>query len=186
MLSFRGEGSVPPHFCSASLHILEESTVSKLRQRMIDDLKLRNYSPCTVVCYVRHVQWFACHFGKSPDQLGLEHIRQYQLHLINQKHASWSTFNQAVCALRFFYKVTLCKDWDVKHIPYGKVPRKLPEILSPGEVLRFLPCVRPLKQRLVLTTCYAAGLRLGGPESTSGSGRICFAIVTPRIFWKRA
>jgi hypothetical protein len=93
-----------------------------LRQRFLDDLRLRNYSPRTLECYVHHVARFARHFGRSPEHLGPEEIRAYQLHLLQQQHASWSTFNQAVCALRFFYGVTLQAPFAVTLIPYGKRP----------------------------------------------------------------
>ena len=78
-----------------------------LRQKMLDDLQLRNYSANTIRAYLRCVAQFAQHFRKSPDQLGPEHIREYQLCLVQQKKCSWSQFNQIVCALRFFYHTTL-------------------------------------------------------------------------------
>ena len=78
-----------------------------LRQRMVEDLRIRNYSPRTVEVYTRQVASFAKHFGKSPEQLGIEHIREYQTFLVETKSASWTRFNQTVCALRFLYKVTL-------------------------------------------------------------------------------
>jgi integrase/recombinase XerD len=134
--------------------------VTLLRQRFLDDLRLRNLSPRTIECYVAHVAAFARHFGRSPDQLDQEHIRQYQLHLRDQKQASWSLFNQAVCALRFFYKVTLPSPWAVEHLPYAKRPRSLPAVLSREEVQQLLACVDRPSYRLLLTTLYAAGLRL--------------------------
>ena len=76
--------------------------MTTLRHRFIDDLRLRNYSPRTIEAYVARVAQFARHFGRSPDRLGLEDVRAYQLHLVDQK-ASWSRFNQTVCALRFFF-----------------------------------------------------------------------------------
>ena len=75
--------------------------MSLLRQRMIEDMQVRNLSPRTIECYVRHVASFAKHFGRSPDQLGLDEVRAYQVYLVQQKKASWATFNQAVCAFRF-------------------------------------------------------------------------------------
>lgn len=122
------------------------------------DLKLRNYAARTVNHYVQALTRFARHFGQSPEELDAEHVRQYQLHLI-ERGVSWSTFNQAVCALRLFYKVTLNVDWDVTMIPFGKRPRKLPQVLSPDEVRRLLACVQPFKTRILLTTIYAQGLR---------------------------
>ncbi len=132
--------------------------MTPLRQRMLDDMRLRNLSPRTISTYTDHVAKFAAHFGKSPELLGPDQIRQYQLHLIHTRHASWSAFNQAVCALRFLYRVTLPKDWAITHIPYPKVERKLPVILSTSEVLQFLNAITSLKYRAILMTAYAAGL----------------------------
>ncbi len=96
--------------------------MTALRQRMFEDLQLRNYSPNTMDCYLRHVAQFAQHFGTAPDRLGPEHIRTYQHFLITHKHASWSTFTQAVCALRFFYGITLKRPGMVDDIPYARRP----------------------------------------------------------------
>jgi site-specific recombinase XerD len=129
------------------------------RQRMIEDLKLRNYSPKTIQAYVGRMAHFARFCGKSPDQLGPEDIRRFQLHLI-EKGGSWSAFKQAVCGLRFFYKVTFPVDWAVEQVPFAKRPQKLPAVPSLAEVQRFLPCVQVFKLRVLLTTIYASGLRL--------------------------
>lgn len=134
--------------------------MTPLRQRYIHDLELRNRSPRTISCYVSHVAAFAKHFGRSPEELGPEEIRVYQLHLVHERRASWSSFNQAVCALRFLYDVTLPRDWTVTHIAYGKRPHKVPSVLSRDEVRRLLACVSRPVHRLLLTTLYAAGLRL--------------------------
>ena len=134
--------------------------MTPLRQRYIHDLELRNRSPKTISCYVSHVAAFAKHFGRSPEELGPEEIRAYQLHLMHERRASWSSFNQAVCALRFLYDVTLPRDWPVAHIAYGKRPHKVPSVLSRDEVRRLLACVTRPIHRLLLTTLYAAGLRL--------------------------
>jgi site-specific recombinase XerD len=134
--------------------------MTALRQRMLEDLRLRNYSPRTLKIYVDHVARFARHFGKSPEQLGPEEIRAYQVYLINEKHASWSTFNQAVCALRFLYRVTLSRPWTVEQVPFARPTRRLPAVLSPDEVERLLAAVSNRKHRLVLMTMYATGLRV--------------------------
>ena len=134
--------------------------MTALRERMIQDMQIRNLSPRTIECYVQHVGRFAKHFGRSPEQLGAEEVRQYQVHLFQEKKASWSSFNQAVCALRFLYGTTLACPWPVVHIPFAKQPKKLPVVLGPEEVARLLPCVQPLKARVLLTTIYASGLRL--------------------------
>jgi len=134
--------------------------MTPLRQRLVDDLRLRNYSPRTVQAYVACVAQFARHFGRSPDQLGMDAVRSYQLHLIDHK-ASWSRFNQTVCALRFFFGVTLGRTDDVPLIPYGKRPRTLPSVLAPEEVVRLFEAVPAGPARLRLQVAYACGLRIG-------------------------
>lgn len=134
--------------------------MSRLRQRMLEDMRIRNLSPRTRQCYVWHVAQFAKHFGKSPAVLGPEEIRQYQVHVVETRKASWTWFNQAVCALRFLYGVTLGKDWVIKHIPHAKREKKLPTVLSADEVRRLLIAVPSLKHRTALLTLYAGGLRL--------------------------
>jgi site-specific recombinase XerD len=133
--------------------------MTPLRQRFTEDLKLRNRSPRTIACYVRHVANFAKHFGQSPEGLGPEQVRLYQLHLLEQK-ASWSAFNQCICALRFLYGITLNRPDFLERLPYGKRPKRLPVVLDRQEVLELLRCVTPLQHRMVLTTMYATGLRV--------------------------
>ena len=132
--------------------------MTPLRQRFIDDLRIRNYSPKTIHAYVAGVVRFASHFNRSPAELNAEHIRAYQIHLLNQ-HVTWSLFNQTVCALRFLYGTTLGKPGLVPFIPYGKKPKTLPGVLSPEEVLRLLEAAHPGRQRMLLQTAYACGLR---------------------------
>jgi integrase/recombinase XerD len=134
--------------------------MTTLRQRMIDDLKVRNRSSRTIQSYVAQVAKFARHFGKSPELLGPEEIRQYQVYLVGQGRVSWSNFNQAVCALRFLYRQTLGRDWAVAHIPFPRQPKTLPVVLSQAEVMRLLEAIRTIKFRALLMTAYAAGLRL--------------------------
>ena len=133
--------------------------MTPLRQRFLHDLQLRNYSPRTLETYLAHVVRFARHFGRSPEQLGAEDIRLYQLYLLQQRHASWSVFNQAVCALRFLYRVTLRAPFDVTMIPYGKKPKSLPAVLSRDEVAQLFALVAQPLERLILQTTYACGLR---------------------------
>lgn len=134
--------------------------MTALRQRMIEDLKIRNRSPRTINTYIACVAHFARHFRNSPAVLGPEEIRQYQVYLVHERKVSWSYFNQVVSALRFLYRVTLGCEWSISHIPYPRKPRKLPVILSPAEVQLFLAAIKQLKYRAILTTAYAAGLRL--------------------------
>jgi integrase/recombinase XerD len=134
--------------------------MTSLRQRMIEDLQIRNYAPRTLETYVDRVADFARYFGKSPELLGPPHIRQYQVHLLEDVGASWCVFNQSVCALRFLYKTTLGKDWAIAHIPFPKCPKRLPVVLSLQEVGKVLEAVTDLKYRTVLEVMYAAGLRI--------------------------
>ena len=135
--------------------------MTPLRQRMIEDMQVRNLSPRTQESYLLQVSLFARHFGQSPDRLGPEQIRAYQLHLTNQKKLAASSILLAVAALRFLYQVTLQKKWDLRHmIPAPRKPQKLPVVLSPEEVCRFLSCAGDIKENAILTTCYAAGLRV--------------------------
>jgi len=133
--------------------------MTPLRQRLLDDLRLRNYAPRTADAYVAAVVRLARHFGRSPDRLGAEEVRAFQLHLVSQD-LSWSTRNQIACGLRFFFAVTLGRPDVVAAIPYGKKPRRLPAVLSSQEVLRLLTAAHPGRQRLLLQTAYACGLRL--------------------------
>jgi site-specific recombinase XerD len=133
--------------------------MTPLRQRFLDDLQLRNYSPRTQETYLSHIVRFSRHFGRSPARLGPEEIRAYQLHLLHERHVSWSVFNQAVCALRFLYRVTLQAPFDVAMIPYGKRPKTLPAVLSRDEVAQLFACVPQPVERLILQTTYACGLR---------------------------
>lgn len=132
--------------------------VSPLRRRMIDDMSLRNLSPATQRSYLHAVTKFSRYFGRSPERLGLEDVRTFQVHLVSQG-ISWGSLNQIVCALRFFYGITLDRGEIPERIVYARMPRKLPTILSADEVVRFLEAVPSLKARAALTTAYAAGLR---------------------------
>ena len=131
---------------------------SPLRRRMIEDMSVRNLSPATQRSYVYAVAKFSRFFGRSPDRLGLEDVRTYQVHLV-AGGISWPALNQTVCALRFFYGVTLKQSDVPERIPYARQPRKLPVVLSADEVVRFLEAVPSLKSRTALTTAYATGLR---------------------------
>lgn len=134
--------------------------MTALRRRMLADLRMRNYSPRTEKVYVSHVAQFARHHGRSPEELGHEEVRGYLRHLIEDRKVSRSAFNQAICALRFLYGVTLERPEMVARVPYAKREKRLPAILSPEEVGRLLEAVEDPKHRLVLATVYAAGLRV--------------------------
>ena len=135
--------------------------MTSLRQRMTEDMQVRNLALNTQTCYVQQVSLFARHFDKSPEELGPDDIRAYQVYLTNEKKLAPGSILIAVAALRFLYKVSLKKDWAFEDvIPAPKKPERLPVVLSPEEVLQFLDCVAGTKHRAILTTCYAAGLRI--------------------------
>ena len=133
--------------------------MSPLRRRMIEDMTIRNLSPATQQSYLYAVSKFSRYFGHSPDRLGVEDVRAYLVHLASKGFA-WTSLNQTVCALRFFYGVTLGQTTIPERIPFAREPRKLPTVLSADEVVRFLEAVASLKARVALTTAYAAGLRV--------------------------
>jgi site-specific recombinase XerD len=135
--------------------------MTSLRRRMVEDMQIRNLAVNTQESYTQQVSLFARYFQKSPELLGPEQIRAYQLYLTNEKKLATGSIVIAISALRFLYRVTLKKDWSFADlIPAPKMPKKLPVILSPEEVLQFLDCVKKRKYRAILTTCYAAGLRI--------------------------
>ena len=135
--------------------------MTPLRQRMLEDMQIRNLSENTQDSYLGQVSLFARYFKKSPEALGPEQIRTYQVYLTNEKKLAPSSILTATAALRFLYNVTLHKEWDVAQvIPAPKKPQTLPIVLSPDEVLLLLSCVPGHKPRTILTVCYAAGLRI--------------------------
>jgi integrase/recombinase XerD len=135
--------------------------MTSLRRRMLEDMQVRNLSPHTQTSYVQHVSRFARHFQQSPARLGPEEIRAYQVYLTNDRKLAVSSILLAVAALRFLYTVTLKRTWRVEDIiPAPRKPQRLPVVLSPNEVLQFLACAPGPKHRAILTTCYAAGLRI--------------------------
>jgi len=126
--------------------------VTPLRQRMLEDLQIRRYSPTTIRIYLRAIAEFAQHFGKAPDRLRAQHIRQYQLFLIKEKKVSRPTFIQMVCALRFFYTHTLNRKISMERIPFPRRERKLPLILSREQVKALLEAPGNLRNRTLLAT----------------------------------
>ena len=135
--------------------------MTPLRRRMTEDMQVRNLSLQTQATYVQQVSLFARHFNKSPELRGPEEIRSYQVYRTNERKLAPSSIIIAVAALRFLYKITLHRDWNLEEvIPTPKKPQKLPIVLTQEEVLRFLAGVRSIKHRTILTICYAAGLRV--------------------------
>ena len=132
-----------------------------LRHRMLEDMQVRNLAPRTQQTYTEQVARFARHFGRSPALLGPAEIRAYQVYLTTERQLTPASLAVAVAALRFLYIVTLQRRWPVDVvIPTPRVPTRLPVVLSPAEVAQFLASVVLPNHRLILTTCYAAGLRI--------------------------
>jgi integrase/recombinase XerD len=135
--------------------------MSPLRRRLIEDMQIRNLSGHTQRAYVEQVVRFGRYFRRSPEHLGPTEIRTYLLHLTQERHLAASSIIVTVSALRFFYTVTLKRPWAVEDdIPTSRKAKKLPIVLSPDEVARFLGAVDNLKHRVLLTVCYATGLRV--------------------------
>jgi integrase/recombinase XerD len=135
--------------------------MTPLRRRMAEDMQVRNLAPQTQRAYLIQVSLFARHFGKSPELLGPAEIQAWRLHLVQDKQLAASSILVAVAALRFLYKITLRRDWDLGlEVPAPRKPKKLPVVLSRDEVARFLSAVDNLKHRVILTVCYASGLRI--------------------------
>src|ERR671933_1615236 len=134
-------------------------TITPLRQRMLEDMKLRNMADATRRSYVHSVADFSAFHGRSPDELTLEDVRDYQLHLV-ARGLKAASICPIMSALRFLYAVTLDRPEDAARIPLPRKADPLPAILSPDEVARLLAAVSDLWMRALLTTVYAAGLRV--------------------------
>jgi integrase/recombinase XerD len=135
--------------------------MTPLRRRMIEDMQIRNLAPHTQRSYLQQISQFARHFGKSPELLGPDDIRTYQVHLSRDRQLSASSMLVAIAAIRFLYKITLRRDWSIEEVvPTCRKPQRLPVVLSRDEVSRFLDAVDQPKHRVILTVCYAAGLRI--------------------------
>jgi integrase/recombinase XerD len=133
--------------------------ISPLRQRMIDDMKFRNMSPSTLKVYTYAVANYSAFHGRSPDKLGIEHVREYRLHLM-KRGLKAASINPIIGALRFFYGITLGQKEIAEQIPFARKEDTLPAVLTQEEVVRLLKAESNLKMRTALTTIYAAGLRV--------------------------
>jgi integrase/recombinase XerD len=132
-----------------------------LRHRMIEEMQIRNLAPLTQRAYIQQISLLARYFGKSPEMLGPDDIRSYQIHMTQKRKLSASSILVAVSAIRFLYNVTLKRGWNLEEvIPTCRKPQKLPVVLSRAEVNQFLGAIDGLHHRVILTICYAAGLRI--------------------------
>jgi integrase/recombinase XerD len=134
--------------------------MSPLRQRLLDDMQLRRFSPHTQEAYLRAVVQLAQFYQRSPDRISKEEVRAFLLDLVKRKKAAPSTYNQVRCALVFFYRVTLGREFALGQIVCQPCAKKLPTVLSPEEIVRFFQAARSLKHRALFQTMYAGGLRV--------------------------
>ena len=132
----------------------------ELTRRLAEDMMIRNLADSTIDAYTYHVRRFADFIEKPLDRATVEDVRTFQLYLIQTKKVAYSTFNQAVCALRFLYTHTIRVPWPVTMVPFGKRPKTLPLVLSRQEVDELLRCTKNLKHRTFLSALYACGMRL--------------------------
>ena len=133
--------------------------MTPLRKRMLEELQRRNYSQLTIDHYIQVVEDFARYFGQRPDQLGARDLREYQVHLFRDRKLSSRTVRQYVAALRFFFVKMLKRPYMIEHIPFPKETRRLPEILTPEEVVRLIEAASNLMHRAMLMTLYGTGVR---------------------------
>jgi len=135
--------------------------MGKLQERMRRDMELKNFSPRTIATYLSWVKRFVIYHGRTPEELGDEEIRAYLHSLRMEDRVSQSSINQAYSALRFFYEVSLGREWNALRIPRARKEKRLPVVLAPDEVRKVFGAIRNLKHRTILMTIYSGGLRLG-------------------------
>ncbi len=133
--------------------------MTHLRKMMLEELERRNYAQTTTRLYIQTIEDFAGYFKRPPDQLGPEHIREYQAYLFRERKLAARTVTQRLAALRFFFIQTIKKGWSVADTPYPKKTQHLPSILSPEEVARLIDSSQTRFQRIVLMTLYGTGAR---------------------------
>ena len=135
--------------------------MGRLKSRMEQDLILKNYSPATRRNYLLYCRKFAAHFGRSPEELGEDELREYLLYILQVEQVSYSTYRQVLAALKFLYRVTLGKPWTVDRIPFPKRrERPFPDVVGHDDLLELFSCMKSIKYRALFLTCYAAGLRI--------------------------
>jgi integrase/recombinase XerD len=133
--------------------------VTQLRKMMLEELQRRNYCQTTVNGYLKVVEAFASYFHRSPDKLGPEQIRAYQVYLFKQRKLNARTVGHHTAALRFFFCKTLKRHYPVEEVPYPKAPRSLPVVLTRDEAIRLIDSASNLFHRALLMTAYSTGMR---------------------------
>src|SRR4051812_41471782 len=136
---------------------------------MLEELQRRNYAPNTIHAYLRSVEHFSRHFKRSPDQLTRDHLREYQAYLLNDRKLQPRMVKLRVSALRFFFVKTLKRRYLLEDMPYPKVPRRLPTILTVEEVTRLIDAARTLTDRTMLMVLYSTGMPKRGDATTAGA-----------------
>jgi site-specific recombinase XerD len=134
--------------------------MTKLRERMLQDLQLRGYADRTQKMYVRAVRKLAEHFSKPPDQITEEELRDYFLYVKNVKKWSRTASTIALCGIKFFYQNTIKRDWPTLQFVRARREKRMPVVLTRSEIRRILACVRFERYRVCLLTIYSCGLRL--------------------------
>jgi integrase/recombinase XerD len=135
--------------------------MGQLKTRMEQDPIFKNYSPATRRNYLLYCRKFAAHFGRSPEELGEEELREYLLHILQIEQVSYSTYRQVLAALKFLYCVTLGKPWEVERIPFPKRrQRPFPDVVGHDDLLKLFSCIKSIKYSALFLACYAAGLRI--------------------------
>jgi site-specific recombinase XerD len=134
--------------------------MGQIAQKMKADLELHGFAATTQKEYLQRARNFVAHYGRAPTKLGEVEIREFLLHLVNEKHAGPATHHMYVAAIKFLYTKTLARPEEVARIPWPKRPQKLPDVLSGEEVERLLEAIRSIKHRAILMTAYGAGLRI--------------------------
>jgi integrase/recombinase XerD len=134
--------------------------MGQLRDRMEQDLILRNFSPATRKIYLLYARRFIAHYRQPAEELGERDIRLYLLHMMQVEMISYETYRQSLAAIKFLYTVTLGRPWEVKHLPFPKHHKHLPPVLNAQQVTGVLSAVKSLKYRAMLMALYAAGLRI--------------------------
>ena len=135
--------------------------MTPLRKRMIEDMRMRDYSEHTISAYVSAVYRLAAFYRRSPDQLGREEIRAFLVDLVEKERVAWSYYKQVLAALRYFYRYVLRRGEVVEDVRGPRVQKKLPIVLSTQEVAQFFQAIPSLKHRTILMLAYGAGLRVG-------------------------
>src|SRR5215813_10947479 len=133
--------------------------MTRLRKMMLEELERRNYTQSTRRAYLLGVADFARHFRRSPDQLGLDHVREYQAELFRVRKLSAATVAAHIAALRFLFVQVLKRPWTVQDMPYPKHPQKLPVVLTQEEIARMIEVTDHPLYRIILMTLYATGVR---------------------------